>query len=87
MNIKKGDNVKILKGKDRGKTGKVIRVDSQRNLVTVEGLNIFKRHQKPKKAGQKGEIVEFAKPIHRSNVMHLDEVARRKGAKAKSARK
>jgi len=69
MKIKKGDNVKILKGKDRGKTGKVIKVDKKANRLTVEGVNLFKKHVRPKRQGEKGEIVSVARPLSASNVM------------------
>lgn len=69
MKIKKGDNVLIIKGKDRGKSGKVIKVLPKENKVVVEGLNLFKKHQRPKKEGTKGEIVMVPRPISASNVM------------------
>ncbi len=68
MRIKKGDNVKIIKGKDRGKTGKVIRIDRVSGRVTVEGLNVFKKHARPRKQGEKGEIVSVARPLRAENV-------------------
>lgn len=65
--IKKGDEVKILLGKDRGKDGKVLRVLTKEGKVWVEGLNMYKRHVK--KAGQhEGGIIEIAKPLNISNV-------------------
>jgi large subunit ribosomal protein L24 len=69
MKIKKGDNVLIIKGKDRGKTGKVIEVLPKENKVVVEGLNLYKKHQRPKKEGEKGEIVMVPRPMSVSNVM------------------
>ncbi len=51
MNIKKGDTVKILTGKDRGKSGKVVNADSKTSKVSLEGLNLYKKHVKPKKQG------------------------------------
>ena len=72
MNIKKGDNVMIIAGKDKGRTGKVLRVFPKKDLVVVENANIKKRHQKPRKAGSKGQIIEIAAPVHRSNVMLAD---------------
>ena len=78
MRIRKDDNVKLIAGKDRGKTGKVIRTDPKRGKVYVEGLNIVKRHQRPtsvketQKGTQVGGIVEKEGPIHISNVMLLD---------------
>lgn len=68
MKIKKGDNVIILSGKDKGKKSKVIRAFPDIEKVIVEGVNIVKKHQKPQKQGQKGEIVERAMPMHVSNV-------------------
>lgn len=69
MRIHKGDIVKILTGKDRGKTGKVIKVFPKNMKVTVEGVNIYKKHSRPKRQGEKGEIVEVVRPIAISNVM------------------
>jgi large subunit ribosomal protein L24 len=68
VKIKKGDSVKIRKGKDRGKTGKVVRVDREKNKVVVEGLNLFKKHMKPKKAGEKGQMAQVSHPIAVANV-------------------
>ena len=67
--IKKGDTIKVLVGKDRGKTGKVIRIDNKENRLSVEGLNLFKKHVRPKKQGEKGETVQLSRPMHISNVM------------------
>jgi len=69
MNIKKGDKVQVLAGKDRGKTGKVMRVDLANGLVMVEKINVFKKHQRPKKEGQKGEIVNVERPFPASRAM------------------
>ncbi|HCB35443.1 MAG: 50S ribosomal protein L24 [Candidatus Taylorbacteria bacterium RIFCSPHIGHO2_02_49_25] len=66
--IKKGDNVIVISGKEKGKKGAVARVLRSRQAVIIEGLNLSKRHQKPRKAGQKGQVVEKAMPIHISNV-------------------
>lgn len=68
MRIKKGDIVKILAGKDKGKSGKVIKIIPQRERVMVEGVNIFKKHVRPKKQGEKGEVVDVSRPINVSNV-------------------
>ena len=78
MKIRKDDNVKVIAGKDRGKTGKVIRTDPKKGKVFVEGLSIVKRHQRPtsvkdaQKGGDVGGIIEKEGPIHVSNVMLLD---------------
>ena len=67
MKIKKGDTVKILLGKDRGKTGKVLRVLAKKGKVLVEGVNAYKRHVRKMK-GMDGGIIEINKPIDISNV-------------------
>lgn len=69
MRIKKGDTVKILKGKDRGKTGKVIKVDERNERLTVEGINLYKKHVRPKRQGEKGEIIEVSRPFAASKAM------------------
>jgi large subunit ribosomal protein L24 len=68
MKIKKDDNVTIITGKDKGKSGKVLRALPREDKVIVEGLNMRKRHQKSRQEGKKGQIVELAHPIHVSNV-------------------
>ena len=68
MKIKIGDNVAVTKGKYRGKTGKVLMVFPSASRVLVEGVNIVKRHVKPRQDGQKGEIIEAARPISAANV-------------------
>ena len=69
MKIKKGDQVEIIAGKDRGKRGKVIQVLATESRVVVEGANLVKRHRKPRKEGEKGERIERPAPLHVSNVM------------------
>lgn len=63
MNIKKGDTVKILSGKDRGKTGTVLKVFPDDGRVSVEGLNLYKKRVRPKRQGQKGETVLVPRPF------------------------
>jgi large subunit ribosomal protein L24 len=76
--IRKDDLVKVISGKDKGKTGRVLRVEPKRNRVFVEGMNIQKRHTRPRtlrdaqKGGQVGGVVEKEGPLHLSNVMPLD---------------
>ncbi|MDO8510108.1 MAG: 50S ribosomal protein L24 [bacterium] len=72
MKIKKGDNIIVIAGKDRGKTGKVSKALPASFAVVIPGLNIKKVHERPKKSGQKGQIVEKSLPIHVSNVMIVD---------------
>ncbi len=69
MKIKKNDQVKMLAGKDRGKTGKVLRTLPKTNKVVVEGLNIMKKHQKSNKEGEKGQRVEIPRAVAISNLM------------------
>lgn len=69
--IKKGQKVKILAGDDKGKTASVLRVLVKEGKVLVEGINLKKVHQKPTKAGAKGQVVEVATPIHMSNVSEV----------------
>jgi large subunit ribosomal protein L24 len=68
MKIKKGDTVLIRSGKDREKTGKVIEVFPKDQRIMVEGINIVKKHVKPKRSGEKGQRVEVPRPIYVSNV-------------------
>ena len=73
MKIKKGDTVKVIAGKDKDKTGKVIRVDAKNGKVLVEGVNMVTKHTKPSAANQNGGIVHQEAPIDISNVMmYLD---------------
>ncbi len=65
--LKKGDTVKIITGKDRGKTGKVLKVFGEKSLVSVDGVNVYKKHVKPKKQGEKGEVINLSRPLKASN--------------------
>lgn len=68
--IKKGDDVVVVAGKDKGRRGTVLRVDSEDDVVLVEGINMVRKHQKPNpNAGVQGGIVEQERPVHVSNVM------------------
>jgi large subunit ribosomal protein L24 len=76
--VKRDDMVKVISGKDKGKTGRVLRVEPKHGRVFIEGLNIQKRHQKPRtvrdvqRGGEVGGVIEKEGPIHLSNVMPLD---------------
>jgi large subunit ribosomal protein L24 len=78
LKIRSGDKVQVISGKDRGKTGRVLRVQPDRERVFVEGLNIIKRHTRPQQVAgasseqQMGGVIEREGPIHVSNVMLLD---------------
>lgn len=69
MKIKKGDNVKIIRGKDKGKTGKVEKVFSKAGRVLVLGVNEYKRHLKARSGAQKSEITTITKPLPLANVV------------------
>lgn len=69
MNIRKNDTVKIIKGRDRGKTGKVTQIFSKFNKIVVEKINKRYKNLRPKKEGEKGQRIEFDSPINISNVM------------------
>ena len=68
LKIKKGDTVMVIAGKDKGRKGNVIKALPKKSLVTVEGMNIKKRHRKPRQQGQKGQIVDTPAPFSISNV-------------------
>ncbi len=96
LKIRKDDNVVVISGKDRGKRGRVVRTDPARQRVYVEGLNVVKRHQRPRsvkdtqKAAQAGGIVEKEGPIHVSNVMLLnpeDDTPTRVGIRREDGRR
>jgi len=71
MNIKKNDKVKILAGKDKGKTGKVLQVSPTQGRVSVEGLNLLIKHLRPNRQNEKGQRIEFPAFINLSNVALL----------------
>jgi large subunit ribosomal protein L24 len=78
MKVRRGDTVQVMSGKDSGKQGRVLRVEPKRNRLFVEGLNIVKRHQRPRslkdtqRGGKVGGVIEKEGPIHASNVMIVD---------------
>src|SRR6266567_3888175 len=78
LKIRKDDMVKVIAGKSKGRTGRVLRVDPKSQRVYVEGANIIKRHQRPRtlrdtqRGGEVGGVIEKEGPIHVSNVMLLD---------------
>jgi len=72
MKIHKNDNVLVIAGKDKGKTGKVVKAIPKENKVVVEGVGMVKKHQRPTRSGQKGQVIEKAMPIHVSNVRLAD---------------
>ncbi len=87
MKIKKGDNVLVITGKDKGKSGQIVRAFPKLDRVLVEGVNIKKVHQRAKTRGGKGSTVEKSFPIHVSNVrksLSKPSVTKAKKSKAKS---
>jgi len=72
MHVKKNDIVLILSGDDKGKTGKVLQAFPRENKVIIEGLNTVKKHERPRKQGQKGQIVDRPMPLHVSKVRLAD---------------
>lgn len=84
MKIKVNDNVLVIAGKDKGKTGKVIKTLKNEDKVVVEGINISKRHTKPRTNNDKGRIFDIEMPIHVSNVKKVDEKETKKSTKKAS---
>jgi large subunit ribosomal protein L24 len=89
MHVKKGDKVIVIAGKEKGKTSTIVSVDRERNRVTLDGLNLMKKHTRPQKAGEKGGIVSIAMSIDASNVKLADKTAKKEkpAAKKKAAKK
>ena len=77
IRLKKGDTVIVTTGKDKGKTGKVVAVHPTLNKVTVEGINIVKKHQKPNKAYPQGGIIDITKPIWVSKVAIVEPASKK----------
>lgn len=94
MKIRKGDTVKVIAGKDKGKTGTILMTLKDTDQVVIEGINVAKRHTKNKRTRSQGQIIEKSMPIHVSNVglMEGDKTVRvgyaieGEGAKAKKVR-
>lgn len=72
MPVTKGDSVRVMRGEDAGKEGKVLRVFTKTGRVTVEGINMVKRHRKARSAEEQSAIIDMPAPIHHSNLMLLD---------------
>lgn len=68
LHVKKGDSVTVLSGNEKGKSGKVLEVFPKLDMVLVEGVGMRKKHAKPRREGQKGQIIDKHFPIHASNV-------------------
>ncbi len=72
IHVTKGDLVQVMRGDDKGKEGKVLRVYRKTGRITVEGVNIVKKHRKARRPEEESGIIEMAAPMHASNVMLLD---------------
>ncbi len=72
MKIKKGDNVMVIAGKNRGTSGKVELVLTKKNMIVIDGVNVVKKHRKANQQNRSGQIIEKSIPIHISNVMIAD---------------
>ena len=81
MKIKVNDNVKVITGEDKGKTGKVLKTLKKENKIVVEGVNISKKHSKPRTNNDKGGIFDIEMPIHVSNVKLVDSKEVKKESK------
>jgi large subunit ribosomal protein L24 len=66
--IKKNDTVKVISGKDKGKTGKILKIMADTDRAVVEGINLYKKHVKPKREGEKGQVITVPRSIHVSNI-------------------
>ena len=75
--LKTGDNVQVIAGKDKGRTGKIVRIDREKARVVVEGVNMVTKHVKPQGPEQPGRIDKFEAPIHYSNVLLYNEKSSR----------
>lgn len=84
MHVKKGDNVKVIAGKDKGKTGKIMKAFPKLDKIVVDGINLKKVHQKPRQQGQQGGIIDVTMPMHVSNVILLKESKEKQAAKVKA---
>ena len=72
IHVTKGDTVRVVRGDDKGKEGKILRVYQKTGRVTIEGVNIVKKHRRARTADEQSGIVEMPAPVHASNVMLLD---------------
>ncbi len=78
LHVKKGDIVQIISGKDKGKTGKILKAFPSKDRVLIEGINIYKKHIKPRSEQEKGQTVMVPRPLHVSNVKKIEAAAQTK---------
>lgn len=81
LHVKKGDTVVVLSGNEKGKSGKVLEVYPKQDLVLVDGVGMRKKHAKPRREGQKGQIIDKHFPIHASNVGPSEKKAKKSAKK------
>lgn len=86
IRLKKNDLVQVISGKDKGKTGKILGVDTKNGTVTVEGVNLVKRHTKPNQKNPQGGLVSHEAPLHSSKVLLFSASANR-GVRTEKARR
>jgi large subunit ribosomal protein L24 len=72
LHVTKGDTVRVMRGDDKGKEGKVLRVYSKTGRITIEGVNIVKKHRKARRENEQSGIIDLPAPVHASNVMLID---------------
>lgn len=82
LHVKKGDVIRVLTGKDKGKTGKVIKTLPKDNQVIVEGINVYKKHVRPRTQQEKGQTVMVPRPMSVANVGPVDRASKRKLSRA-----
>jgi large subunit ribosomal protein L24 len=73
MHVKKGETVKVIAGKDKGKSGVILRALPKEDKVIVEGVAVYKKHMKGRLTGEAGRIIEKSRPIHVSNVKRVEK--------------
>ena len=83
MHIKKGDTIVVLSGNEKGKTGVVLKMFPSRGLVLVEGVGIHKKSQRPRREGQRGQIIDKHMPIQASKVMNVERQKERSAKRKK----
>ena len=72
LHVTRGDTVRVMRGDDKGKEGKILRVYPKTGRVTIEGVNIVKKHRKARRENEQSGIIDFPAPVHASNVMLID---------------
>lgn len=83
LHVKKGDTVTVLSGNEKGKSGKILEAYPKTGMVLVEGVGMRKKHQRPRREGQKGQIIDKHFPVHASNVRAAAEEKKAKKAAKK----